>query len=616
MYVYVYVCMGVLCLLLCAGGRDPRLGGMAAVLPPMRRAATGALVRDDATVELLVAAAAPPPAGPAPGGGVPAADAAAAEARQAAARHAARGAQLTAAELAAQTGPRPPPPPPRARLSTPGPAAAGLPPLLPRLPPGSQASPTQPPPPAGPPAPQQPATSAPVMPVPPGPSPLLPHDPLLPPAPPASGPFVTGLKQRLLSYVYSRCMAAHAGNPRRRQRECLALFRHVEAYRSLVLRKVRRAGALPWRTAERWRGFRLLFCCRCAATGCHALPAQQRPWQHTPPPFVYCRNAHPNASLTLHRQAHLLDRRRLLVDFRTPQAADLGPGPPAAQPPAAAAPGGFPGQLLVLFDLHDASVLGVEPGWAPDWGVRALAIRGSRRLRGAAGCGGAGMGGQAKGQGQSRVVLLGVGATGPLPAHPRTSSHALQRTILASAFARALLRSSQLFLATRAATPSRPGRGAGGVVRGPGAGLGAAALGRVAAAVGPVGAAGCGLGRVAWLADRWGGARPGCRGTVPGFQPSQPSPAPLAHLADTAWPLRSAPRAVRWSRPALPTAAPRAQAPPAGRARRTRRAAVPRGECPAAAVRWRPRTAPARAASCCSCCRPRRAATASPAART
>lgn len=49
---------------------------------------------------------------------------------------------------------------------------------------------------------------------------------------------ITGVKQRLLAYLYRTCLRAHPGHPRRQQREALVLFRHMDLYRSLVIRKV------------------------------------------------------------------------------------------------------------------------------------------------------------------------------------------------------------------------------------------------------------------------------------------------------------------------------------------------------------------------------------------
>ncbi|GFR47538.1 hypothetical protein Agub_g9260, partial [Astrephomene gubernaculifera] len=57
-------------------------------------------------------------------------------------------------------------------------------------------------------------------------------------APDGDGSFITGIKQRLLAYLYGNCLRLHANNPRRRQREALTLFRHIETYRSLIMRKV------------------------------------------------------------------------------------------------------------------------------------------------------------------------------------------------------------------------------------------------------------------------------------------------------------------------------------------------------------------------------------------
>ncbi|KAG2443807.1 hypothetical protein HXX76_002150 [Chlamydomonas incerta] len=114
---------------------------------------------------------------------------------------------------------------------------------------------------------------------------------------------MTGIKQRLLAHLYSNCLAAANNNPRRLQREAMSLFRQIDTYRSLIMRKV-----------------------------------------------------------------YLLDRRHLLIDWRTPAAADLG-GPPAAAAGGAAGaggPGAPPGQFLLLFDLQTTRVVAFKPSLQAD----------------------------------------------------------------------------------------------------------------------------------------------------------------------------------------------------------------------------------------------------------
>ncbi|EFJ49606.1 hypothetical protein VOLCADRAFT_89496 [Volvox carteri f. nagariensis] len=53
-----------------------------------------------------------------------------------------------------------------------------------------------------------------------------------------SGGCITGIKQRLLAHLYLNCLRAHPNNPRRQQREALTLFRQLDTYRSLLMRKV------------------------------------------------------------------------------------------------------------------------------------------------------------------------------------------------------------------------------------------------------------------------------------------------------------------------------------------------------------------------------------------
>ncbi|KAG2436593.1 hypothetical protein HYH02_011530 [Chlamydomonas schloesseri] len=68
------------------------------------------------------------------------------------------------------------------------------------------------------------------------------------------------------------------------------------------------------------------------------------------------------------RKVYLLDRRHLLIDWRTPAAADLG-GPPAAAGAGAGAtggPGAPPGQFLLLFDLQSTRVLTFKPSTQAD----------------------------------------------------------------------------------------------------------------------------------------------------------------------------------------------------------------------------------------------------------
>ncbi|GLC36866.1 hypothetical protein PLESTM_000512400 [Pleodorina starrii] len=52
------------------------------------------------------------------------------------------------------------------------------------------------------------------------------------------GGCITGIKQRLLAHLYGNCLRAHPNNPKRQQREALALFRQLDAFRSLIMRKV------------------------------------------------------------------------------------------------------------------------------------------------------------------------------------------------------------------------------------------------------------------------------------------------------------------------------------------------------------------------------------------
>ncbi|KAG2495060.1 hypothetical protein HYH03_006671 [Edaphochlamys debaryana] len=109
---------------------------------------------------------------------------------------------------------------------------------------------------------------------------------------------VMGLKQRLLAHLYMRCLRQNEGNPRRQQRQALALFRSLDMYGSLLMRR-----------------------------------------------------------------AHLLDRRRLLIDLRTPAAADLGSFTPGGgpAPPTPSGPGLPPTQFLMLFDIQTTQVLAVAP---------------------------------------------------------------------------------------------------------------------------------------------------------------------------------------------------------------------------------------------------------------
>ncbi|PNH10037.1 hypothetical protein TSOC_003265 [Tetrabaena socialis] len=117
---------------------------------------------------------------------------------------------------------------------------------------------------------------------------------------------ITGVKQRLLSYLFNMCARMHAANPRRQQREALALFRHIDTYRSLLMRR-----------------------------------------------------------------AQLLDRHHLLLDMRTPQAADLGVQLPGGgggggggaaggggpQAPGAGGAGAAPSQFYLLLNLQTTRVV-------------------------------------------------------------------------------------------------------------------------------------------------------------------------------------------------------------------------------------------------------------------
>ncbi|GIL51140.1 hypothetical protein Vafri_7201 [Volvox africanus] len=79
-----------------------------------------------------------------------------------------------------------------------------------------------------------------------GPGPVGPGRVLLPPdgggggrgGSNGSGGCIMGIKQRLLAHLYINCRKAHLSNPRRQQREAMALFRHLDTYRSLLMRKV------------------------------------------------------------------------------------------------------------------------------------------------------------------------------------------------------------------------------------------------------------------------------------------------------------------------------------------------------------------------------------------
>ncbi|GLI62064.1 hypothetical protein VaNZ11_004492 [Volvox africanus] len=53
-----------------------------------------------------------------------------------------------------------------------------------------------------------------------------------------SGGCILGIKQRLLAHLYMNCRKSYLNNPRRQQREAIALFRHLDTYRSLLMRKV------------------------------------------------------------------------------------------------------------------------------------------------------------------------------------------------------------------------------------------------------------------------------------------------------------------------------------------------------------------------------------------
>lgn len=71
-------------------------------------------------------------------------------------------------------------------------------------------------------------------------------------------------------------------------------------------------------------------------------------------------------------QVYLLDRRHLLIDWRTPAAADLG-GPPAAGGGGgggAGGPGAPPGQFLMLFDLQTTRVVAFKSSeWSEPSGL-------------------------------------------------------------------------------------------------------------------------------------------------------------------------------------------------------------------------------------------------------
>ncbi|GIM03130.1 hypothetical protein Vretimale_7920 [Volvox reticuliferus] len=54
----------------------------------------------------------------------------------------------------------------------------------------------------------------------------------------SNGGCIMGIKQRLLAHLYVNCRKLYPNNPRRQQREALALFRHLDTYRSLLMRKV------------------------------------------------------------------------------------------------------------------------------------------------------------------------------------------------------------------------------------------------------------------------------------------------------------------------------------------------------------------------------------------
>ncbi len=171
---------------------------------------------------------------------------------------------------------------------------------------------------------------------------------------PGAGVCITGIKQRLMAYLYGTCLRAHPGHPRRQQREALVLFRHMDLYRSLVIRKVGvmlLLGACPpHRTLRSAFG-------AAGATRKGGSVAPQKQYKKMKYMAAFCQQHFVTRSS--HAQAQLVDRHRLLLELRTPAAADVAsstPGAPAGPPPAPG-PGVPPCQFYALYDMASTRVI-------------------------------------------------------------------------------------------------------------------------------------------------------------------------------------------------------------------------------------------------------------------